>query len=356
MKILKREPQVWRLRLETEDDLWALARMTRKGMQFAMLGERRDQTTGGEEGGRAKSAERKKMWIRLRVESTEYQTFSEHLRVHGIIEEAHFDIGMYHTHLVEIRDEVEISTQNVFTPADVELLLQSEKASGQSQVVLAVVETDEVVIFHVTARGLREGATWTMRGGGKRGEIRHSESIASTFRSNVIKALVDTLGSDTPLIVCGPGHARDALLSDLKSTGQTRIMKSIATSMGGRAGANEVLREGLAGNLLSEYAISKEIALIEESWKRLSTGGAVAYGEDALVRAMEEGAIETLLISADLLRSETDRIAGKTWLEWTKGLADIGAEMVQCSIDHDGGQQLMGLGGVMAMLRYTMEG
>ena len=48
MKILKREPQVWRLRLETEDDLWALARMTRKGMQFAMLGERRDQTTGGE--------------------------------------------------------------------------------------------------------------------------------------------------------------------------------------------------------------------------------------------------------------------------------------------------------------------
>mgnify|MGYP000002539778 FL=1 len=356
MKILKREPQVWRLRLETDDDLWALARMTRKGMHFAMLGERRDQTTGGEEGGRAKSAERKKMWIRLRVETTEYQTFSEHLRIHGTIEEAHFDIGMHHTHLVEIRDEVEVSTHGEFTPADVELLLQSEKASGQSQVVLVVVETDEVIIFHVTGRGLREGATWTMRGGGKRGEIRHSASIASSFRSNVINALVDTLGSSTPLILCGPGHARDALLTDLRASGETRIMKSIATSMGGRAGANEVLREGLAGNLLSEYAISNEIALIEEAWKRLSTGGAVAYGEASLVRAMEEGAIETLLISADLLRSESEKIDGKTWLDWTKGLADIGATMVQCSIDHDGGQQLMGLGGVMAMLRYSMEG
>jgi len=39
-----------------------------------------------------------------------------------------------------------------------------------------------------------------------------------------------------------------------------------------------------------------------------------------------------------------------------EGLADIGAEMIQCSIDHDGGLQLMGLGGAMAMLRYTMEG
>ena len=355
MKILKREPQLWRLRIETDDDLWALARMVSRGMHFAMLGERRDQTTGGEEGGRAKAAERKKMWIRLRVESTEYQTFSEHLRIHGTIEEAHFDIGMHHTHLVEIRDEVEITTHNFFSSADVELLRQSEQASGQSQIVLAAAEVDEVVLFHVTARGLREGATWTMRGGGKRGEIRHSASIAKTFRSNVIGALVDTLGDETPLIVCGPGHARDALLADLRASGETRIIKSIATSMAGRAGANEVLRDGLAGDLLSEYAISNEIALIEEAWKRLSTNGAVAYGEAALVRAMNEGAIETLLISADLLRSETEQIDGRTWLEWTKGLADIGAKMVQCSVDHDGGLQLLGLGGVMAMLRYTME-
>ena len=68
---------LWRLRVETEDDLWTLARLARKGMDIGMLGERRDQTTGGEEGGRAKAAERKKMWIRLSIESTDYQSFSE---------------------------------------------------------------------------------------------------------------------------------------------------------------------------------------------------------------------------------------------------------------------------------------
>ena len=354
MKILKREPQLWRLRIETEDDLWTLARLARKGMHIGMLGERRDQTTGGEEGGRAKSAERKKMWIRLRVESTEYQTFNENLRVHGTIEEAHFDIGMHHTHIVEIRDDVELTSPHFFSSSDRDLLRQSEKASGQTNVVLAVVETDEVVLFHVTARGLREGATWTMRGGGKRGEIRHSAGIAATFRSKVIDALVDTLGENTPLVVCGPGHARDALLSDLKTSGETRMMKSIATSMAGRAGANEILREGLAGELLSEHAITREISLIEKAWERLSTNGAVAYGPEALMKAMEEGAIETVLISADLLRAENEGIGKLTWMEWANGLSDIGAELVQCSTDHDAGQQLLGLGGVVALLRYTM--
>jgi protein pelota len=329
MKILKREPLLWRLRIETDDDLWTLARLARKGMHIGMLGERRDQTTGGDEGGRAKSAERKKMWMRLRIESTEYQTFSENLRVHGIIEEAQFDIGLHHTHIVEIRDEVELTSAHFFSASDRDLLKQAERASGQTHVVLAVVETDEVVLFHVTARGLREGATWTMRGGGKRGEIRQSAGIAATFRSKVIGALIDTLGEDTPLVVCGPGHARDALLSDLKSAGETRMMKSIATSMAGRAGANEILREGLAGELLSEHAITREITLIENAWERLATNGAVAYGTEFLMKAMNEGAIETLLISAELLREENELIGKQTWMEWVNGLSDIGAELVR---------------------------
>ena len=77
MKILKRQQMLWRIRIESQDDLWSISRLARKGMSVAMLGERRDQTTVGETGGRAKSAERKKMWIQLRIESTEYQTFSD---------------------------------------------------------------------------------------------------------------------------------------------------------------------------------------------------------------------------------------------------------------------------------------
>ena len=354
MKVLKREPMLWRLRVETEDDLWTIARLARKGMELAMLGERRDQTTGGEEGGRAKAAERKKMWIRLSIESTEYQSYSEMLRVHGIISHAQIDIGSYHTHNVMVTDEIELTCNTPFLSTDSALLKQAIDASNQVQVALAVVENDEVILFYVTARGLKESSTWTMRGGGKRVDVKSSSGVAANFRAKVINEITESIGEQTPLILCGPGHARDILLNELKSAGQTRFMTSISTSMSGRSGANEFLREGLAGSLLEQYAITKEIELLEEAWTRLSTKGAVAYGQQELLQALEEGAIETALITADLLRDENEKIGDMSWLKWAEGLEAIGAELVQCSTDHDSGQQLLGMGGAIALLRYRM--
>ena len=355
MQVLKRESMLWRLRITTNDDLWSLARLARQGMSIGMLGERRDQTTAGEEGGRAKVAERKKMWIRLRIESTEYQSFSDVARIHGIIEEAKLDIGSYHTHNITVGDEIELSSQTPFLDTDEQLLQQAVDAAKQVQIALAVVENDEIILFHITPRGLRESTTWTMRGGGKRIDRKQSTGVAKQFRERVIKELTESLADETPLILCGPGHAREVILTELRSSGETRFMSSIPTSMSGRAGANEVLRENLAGNLLEDYAISHEISILEEAWKRISTNGAVAYGKQEIDKALNEGAIETLLISADLLRDEEATIGGKTWQIWSQSLADYGGELIQCSTDHDSGQQLMGIGGAVALLRFKIR-
>ena len=75
MHILNQGENHWKLRIESEDDLWVLARLASNGRHLAMLGERRDTTTA-ESGSRAKAAERKKMWIELRILSTEYQSYS----------------------------------------------------------------------------------------------------------------------------------------------------------------------------------------------------------------------------------------------------------------------------------------
>ena len=354
MKILKRQQMLWRIRVESQDDLWSISRLARKGMSMATLGERRDQTTAGETGGRAKSAERKKMWIKLRIETTEYQTFSDTLRIHGIIEEAQFDLGLHHTHIIEVNDEIEITSLTPFDATDIDLLIESEKASKAVQVALLVVENDEMILYFITGRGLRESAMWTMRGGGKRGDLRTTSNVASSFRKSVVSALSSQLNDEIPLILCGPGHAKDVLLPELRDNGHSRFIKLVATSMGGRSAANEVIREGLAEDLLGQHAISKEIMLLEEAWTRLSTTCTVAYGKEQLDRALSEGAIETLLITADLLRNEEDTIAGKSWPVWCKGLSDISATLVQCSTDHDSGQQLLGMGGVVALLRYKM--
>ena len=120
------------------------------------------------------------------------------------------------------------------------------------------------------------------------------------------------------------------------------------------AAANEVLREGLAAELLADHSLTKQITLLEEAFRRMVKGGEVAYGEDVLVRAMEQGAIETLLILADKLRDEDELIDGVTWSGWCSRLSNLGGELVQCTEDHDAGLQLAGMGGAIALLRYVL--
>ena len=50
--------------------------------------------------------------------------------------------------------------------------------------------------------------------------------------------------------------------------------------------------------------------LLEQVWSRINSNGAIAYGKNDLIRAMEEGAIETLLVAIDLLRDEQTEIDG----------------------------------------------
>jgi stalled ribosome rescue protein Dom34 len=323
-------------------------------MSVGMLGERRDQTTGGEEGGRSKQAERKKMWIQLSVGKTEHQSFTDTLRIHGTIMQAPIDIGMHHTHVVELRDEVVLTAQNGFSKLDRDLLDESIKASEQGQVALLVVEGDEVILFFVTGRGLRESATWTMRGGGKRGDLRQREGIASRFRQTIVDGLTQQLEEGMPLVICGPGKSRDRMLADLKAAGHRRTMMSVGTTMGGRGAANDVLRNGSAGALLAEHHMVKEVSMLQEAWGRISTNGAVAYGSASILKAVKEGAVETLLVGADLLRDENEDCDGTPWATVVGTVETFSGTVIQCSSDHDDGEQLLGFGGAVALLRYRM--
>ena len=351
LKVIKREPDLWRVRVDEVDDLWTLAHLCQKGRFLGMLGERRDQTTAGQEGGRAKAAERKRMWIVLRIENHENHAFSDVLRVHGIIEEAPIDKGSHHTHMVAVGDEVELRAES-FPKTDIDLLQKSANSSGKGRLAIAVVEHDEVNLFEVATHGIREVAQFTLRGGGKyTGGSNSSQTVQDSFRSKVARDMHMQLSDEMPLLLCGPGLARDKMLAEFQNTG--RVVKSVATSIGGRPGANEVLSSGLAGELLEHHGLVNEIQLLSECWRRIAVDEPVAYGQDSLVKAMSEGAIETLLINAETLRSDST-IDGKSWSDWSSGLSDIGANLVQCSTEHDDGQQLLSFGGVIALLRFKI--
>ncbi|MDP6325097.1 MAG: hypothetical protein QF684_05995 [Candidatus Thalassarchaeaceae archaeon] len=337
-----------RLRVQHEDDLWAIAQMVRSGCQVGMMGFRRDQSTGTQETGRAKAADRKPMWIVLQAESTEFQPFTDNLRIHGIISEAPMDKGSHHTHAVSPRDEVEISWRGGISESDRSLLAEAVQDSGRGRVAIAVVESDEILLFEIAQHGMRQvGDTFTLRGGGKR-EGKSTE-IRNAFLAKVADQASKAISAEMPVVICGPGMAREQFETLLKGSGVGHRTLNIATSIGGRAAANEVMREGTADAVLGEFAMAKQVRLIEESLSRIATNGAVAYGRKELEEAVSQGAVESLVIEAGMLRSES------FWADAASQVRATGGEVVQASADHDAGEQLMGLGGALGLLRWKME-
>lgn len=353
MKITHRSDQGCKVRVEDEDDLWTLAQVIRPGVIVKMFGHRRDQTTGSREGGRAKEAERKAMWLTILTESTEYAAFSDALRVTGIITEADFDQGSHHTHSIEERSEVELLWEEMMPLEDAELLQRAATDGAKARVLMAVVESDEIMLFEVTANGLRESTTFTMRGGGKR----HGDSskARTAFFEESAKESLLVLRSDMPLLLCGPGSAREAFADAIRKKGHSGHIRSVATSIGGRAAANEILREGLADDILGEHTLTRQTKLIEQAFAQMSTEGLVAYGGLEILEAAEQGAIETLLLLARLLRDPLERCVNRSWPDVAALVLDSGGEIEQTSEDHDAGLQLAGIGGAVALLRWKIE-
>ena len=208
MQQIKRIEDGVRLRVQHEDDLWTLAQLIGPGCSVGMMGFRRDQSTGTQESGRAKAADRKPMWIVLNAESTEFQQFTDNLRIHGIITEATLDKGSHHTHAVGPRDEVEISWTGGISESDRSLLAEAVKDGGRGRVSIAVVESDEILLFEIAQHGMRQvGDTFTLRGGGKR-EGKSTE-VRNAFLAKVAEQASKAISAEMPVVICGPGMARE---------------------------------------------------------------------------------------------------------------------------------------------------
>jgi len=350
MRIVKKDEEGLRVRIDSDDDLWTMSHICTPGSTLGMLGHRRDQTTGTQEGGRAREAERKPMWIVIDVGSNEFQPFTDALRVSGIIRDARIDVGSHHTHALKTGEEAEIGRVGGLSNLDLGLIEEAVAAGSKPRVILCVVESDEVQVFEIATHGLRSISSSSLRGGGKR--EKGSSDARRSFISAAAREVALLLTDETPVVICGPGDARVGFEKRIRESGGEAQIVNVATSIGGRAAANEVLGEGTAGELLGAHAICKQTRLIEEGLRRIATDGAVSYGRTEIANNAELGAVETLIIDAALLREGG---SGGEWQETAAAVETAGGSVEQASTDHDAGAQLEGFGGAIALLRWRPE-
>lgn len=344
MRILHQDTRTNEIKLQVDnlDDLWHLFNLIEKGDLVFAVTYRREE--GKADKLRAERGEKKRMRLGIRVEKVEFHEFEDRLRILGVIEEGPQDLGSYHTINVQ-EGEVLSIIKPEWRHSHLRRLKRAVAETKKPRMVLVSLEYDEAVVAVLRQYGVQQVAhihsasSGKMFGGGE----------GSDFYDEVIDKVVQLAEPGTPLIVLGPGFAKEALIARGKERypelfGSAHVFH---TGQAGMAGIHELMKRGIGADVLEDSRVAMEVRLVEKVLEGIATDGPVAYGPTEVESAAQMGAVETLLVLDEMLRSRNlDSLV--------RLVEETGGSVVVVSEHHDAGRELESLGGLAALLRFRI--
>jgi len=348
VKVLEQDKDTGRIKLRVDrmDDLWHLSHIIRPGDRVRGVTDRR--LEDDRDMVRDKESQRVTVTLGIDVESVEFHEATQRLRVLGVIEEGPEEVarGTHHTISLEEHDWVEIVKPEGWPQHQLERVDEAVEATTEPKVVIVAMDDEEATVAVLHQFGPREIATQTRHGGGK---MYDAERDDKAYHEAIRNVLATTAPDDCPLIIVGPGFAREhfvTYLEDAPVEGVEQIVTEAAAHPGMR-GVHEAMNRGLVEQVAESSRISEETQAVEELLERIGTDGLATYGPDQVEHALDLGAVETLLVADELAKDpEIDELM-ETALQ-------TGAEVNVIGTGHDAGQTLESLGGLGALLRYEV--
>lgn len=326
---------------ESLDDLWHLQHLVERGDLVFALTHRKMPAIADK--ARPEKMERKTVRLGVKVEDIEFHTYSNWLRLHGVIKSG-MDVGSYHTLNIEVGTDLSI-VKHHWRPDLLQRIEDAVAESNRPRVVLALVEEGEATIGVLRQFGVQMAAE--LRAGSGKGD---GQDHRAAFFQEVAKAIDQVAGESAQVILAGPGFAKEDLKKLIDSSYPdlaVRITMDDASSVG-RSGFQEVLRRGAVKTVLESSRIAQEAKLIEELFREIATDGRAAYGLKEVQMAVNYGAVERLLVLDEMARrGDMDQMM--------REVGDARGKVVVFSSEFEPGDRLRSLGGVAALLRFKVS-
>ena len=344
MKVLFRDDKKGNIKLliQTMDDLWHLYNLIEEGDLVVATTFRRDEELTDKL--RPERMDKKRVRLGIRVQKVEFHDFTDRLRIRGIIETGSEEVGSYHTFNITLRDDISI----VKDWKDSQLRRIEEAVASTMQPLITFVSMDDesALLAQMHQYAIREIATIRGPGSGKQFK---SAATKEDYFSEIL-SMIKFLEQTGIIIVVGPGFTRKDFVDYGKRKSAETFEKcyTIVAGSAGMAGIQEALKRGMGEQALLDNKVASETRLVEEVLSEISKEGAYAYGEEEVSRAIDMGAIETLLVTEDSIRDERREALMKR-AESAKG------KVVIVSSRHEAGKKLRSLGGLAALLRYKIQ-
>ncbi|UCD07522.1 MAG: mRNA surveillance protein pelota [Candidatus Aenigmatarchaeota archaeon] len=333
---INKKDGIVKVRTETPDDLWHLEKVLELGDLVTSRTLRKTTIKRGQE---IEKGDRKPVTLTIGLEKKEFHKSTHTLRLNGPIKSGPEDLvqlGSYHSLSIGINTILTI--QKEWKSHQLERLKKAR--IKPSLLLICVLDREEADFAELKESGLEFLASFS--------SVKHKDKdTLEEYHKEITDYLEGKQKDFQAIVLAGPGFERENLLKYIKEKNPDlakRIFLEHSNSTG-RAGIQEVIKTS-ANRILKDTRIARETELVEKMLQEINKDGPTVYGKKETMKAVEYGAIETLLVSEESI-PDFEEIMDK--VEKQCGNIRI------ISSDHESGEKFLNLGGIAGFLRFKIR-
>jgi protein pelota len=351
LKIIEEDVKngVLKLQCETTDDLWVLYNVIREGdvIYAKTTREVKHRETG--------ESSRVPLVLGLSVKRVEFQEFTDKLRVSGIIVDGPEELGVkgkHHTLAVGVGDVITLIKER-WERHELEFIKRF--STRRLRVVIVAVDYDEVCVALLFEQGVKYAWEHTSNMPSKAYSVNY-EDYLKRHVANIVTGVSEISMREhcDVIIVAGPGELKYQVASALRERLELPVYTD-STSSGGCNGIREALSRDLVKKIAGEFQLIKAREVFDLFKELLSRDpDIVRYGLEDVFEACQLGAVKTLVMVDDFLKSSSSEEFEKTNV-LLKTAYEKKSEIYIIPSKSDLGYELSGFGGVVAILRFKIR-
>ncbi len=271
--------------------------------------------------------------IRVTIEVEKIEQKENTLKLLGKIIESSKEASGYHSILVSPGSEIIV--QKNWKRWEIEKL---RKFSRPAEKVLACIMDEREAWIYIIGDKIEEKA---------RVYSPHTKFSDESLKGKFFSEIFDVIKEwDGKIVLAGPGFAKEEFKKFLEEKGieKARIFVDSVSHVGS-AGLSELLKRKTLEKIAKESRISKEAEVVEKFFEEIAKNGNVVYGESETIKALEIGAVETILVSTVLVEK---------YLHVLELAEKMHSKIFLISNSHPAGERFYHFCGIGAFLRFKI--
>ena len=335
---------------EETDDLLTIRRLLKKGDKI--VGETTRVIKQEKDYSRPDKGERIKISLAFEVEKIALDDVLDRIRAGGTISESNNDAvphGSHHSFILKLNEPFNLVKKRW---TSVEKKLAKKKQDGETFVLVAI-DTGDCGIGKLKGTHLHLLPNMYSGSSGKRYK---SNFKIEKFFDDVTKALSTVIQKDDMVIIFGPGETRKKFGNFLSKTtlGQKIQIKVVeGIDSGGEDGIHIFTKSDSMKEIMSNSKLAKVSQIIDEVMILANkTSKKFSMGLKETRKANEFGAIESLVFSEKVIQEHDEQEV----IDFLNDVDSKGGELFSVDSSTDVGLRVSGLGGIISLLRFPVDG